>query len=69
MRSLTGASLPIAQGDHQLDGLRKAATAAGGQDTRYLQNTVQGADEIESISTPLGMIGRCGNHILFTGDL
>ena len=68
MRSLTDNSLPIAPGDHQLNGLPKAATAVGSQDTRYLQNAVQGANGFDPISTPLGMIGRCDDTISFTGD-
>ncbi|KAL8792953.1 MAG: hypothetical protein Q9195_004450 [Heterodermia aff. obscurata] len=74
--SLNGGVLPLPQGDRQLNGLLKAITAAGSQDSRFLQDAVQGVDELESISTPLGMIGRCGNeeqgktHVrqLITGD-
>ena len=68
MRPLTDESLPVAQGDHQLNGLPKAATATGSQDTRYLQNAALGADGFEPISTPLGMIGRCDDAISFAGD-
>ena len=68
MRSLTSDSLPIAQCDHQLNSLLKAATAAGSQDTRYLQNAVQDADELEPVSTSPVMIGRYGNVTSFTGD-
>ena len=62
LRSSTDEALPIARdGDRQLDGALKAATTAGsGQDTRYLQKAVQGADESEAVSTWLGRSGRCG---------
>lgn len=59
LRSSTDEALPIAR-----DGVLKATTTAGsGQDTRYLQNAVQGADKFKAISTWLERSGRCGDTV------